>query len=74
VKGRLIEQNYGYGRGRNDYGYYGNRNQNYNNGYDRDYNRGHDDRYERGNREGKFTCYVERGQVVDVSYRGIGGY
>jgi hypothetical protein len=45
--------------------------------YDRDDRR--DDRYgnNRGYNEygsGKFTCYVERGRVVDIDYSGIRGY
>lgn len=31
--------------------------------YDRGYDRGYD--------KGRFTCYVERGQVIDVDYRGL---
>lgn len=31
--------------------------------YDRGYDRGYD--------KGRFTCYVERGRVVDVDYRGL---
>jgi hypothetical protein len=46
-------------------------------GYD-NYNRGGYDEYGRngyGNNnynDGKFTCYVERGRVVDVQYKGLG--
>ena len=36
-------------------------------GYDRGYERG----YERGYDKGRFTCYVERGRVIDVDYRGL---
>jgi len=35
--------------------------------YDRGYNNG----YNRGYDKGRFTCYVERGRVVDVNYRGL---
>mgnify|MGYP003381819002 FL=1 len=35
--------------------------------YDRGYNNG----YNRGYDKGRFTCYVERGRVVDVDYRGL---
>lgn len=35
------------------------------------YGRGNDRGYERGYDKGRFTCYVERGQVVDVDYRGL---
>lgn len=31
--------------------------------YDRGYDRGYD--------QGRFTCYVERGRVIDVDYRGL---
>ncbi|MFC4291051.1 hypothetical protein ACFOWX_01335 [Sphingorhabdus arenilitoris] len=44
-------------------------------------NSGYRDRYDRYGRggyrnydSGKFTCYVERGRVVDIDYRGIRGY
>ena len=34
--------------------------------------RGRNDRgYERGYDKGRFTCYVERGRVIDVDYRGL---
>jgi hypothetical protein len=36
-------------------------------GYDRGNGRG----YERGYDQGRFTCYVERGRVIDVDYRGL---
>ena len=29
--------------------------------------------YSRGADRGKFTCYIERGRVVDINYRGIRG-
>jgi hypothetical protein len=49
---------------------------------DRDDRYGRDDRYDRGNDyrgrgyesgydKGRFTCYVERGRVVDVNYKGL---
>lgn len=38
-------------------------NRNYRGGYDRGYNRDYD--------QGRFTCYVERGRVVDIDYKGI---
>ena len=53
-------------------------------GQDRGYNRyDRDDRYERDNRygygngyargydKGRFTCYVERGRVIDIDYSGL---
>jgi hypothetical protein len=56
-------------------------NDGYRGGYDdRRYNRyDRDDRYghNRGYNEydsGKFTCYVERGRVVDIDYSGLRGY
>lgn len=64
VTGRLVVQdgwrgnNRGYGNDRYD------RNNSYNNqGYGRGYERGYD--------RGRFTCFVERGRVVDVDYRGL---
>ena len=33
--------------------------------------RGYDRGYERGYDKGRFTCYVERGRVIDVDYRGL---
>lgn len=34
--------------------------------------RGRNDRgYDRGYNQGRFTCYVERGRVIDVDYRGL---
>jgi hypothetical protein len=39
----------------------------YDHGYGRDYDRG----YERGYDKGRFTCYIERGRVVDIDYRGL---
>jgi hypothetical protein len=53
-------------------------------GRDRGYNRyDQDDRYDRGDRygnnqgydrgydKGRFTCYIERGRVVDIDYKGL---
>jgi hypothetical protein len=51
----------------------GYRNRGYGRGYDRDdrrydrYGRG----YSTGYDQGRFTCYVERGRVVDIQYRGL---
>lgn len=33
--------------------------------------RGYGNHYNRGYDQGRFTCYVERGRVVDVDYRGL---
>ena len=44
-------------------------NDSYRGGNKRGY-RGNYNRYDTG----KFTCYVERGRVVDINYRGIRGY
>ncbi|WP_409212331.1 hypothetical protein [Sphingorhabdus sp.] len=49
----------GYNRYDRD-GRYGN---GYHNGYEGGYNRGYD--------KGRFTCYVERGRVVDIDYSGL---
>jgi hypothetical protein len=38
---------------------------------DRGYDRGYESGYERGYDKGRFTCYVERGRVIDVDYRGL---
>lgn len=64
VKGRLEVANRGYGRER-DY-----RRDRYDR-YDR-YNRydRHNGQYRRGD-DGKFTCYVERGRVADIRYKGL---
>ena len=48
----------------------------HNRGYDQDrYGRnGYEGRgygYNRGYDKGRFTCYIERGRVVDVDYRGL---
>lgn len=46
-----------------------------NGGYDRYDHYGRDDRYGagygRGYDRGRFTCYVERGRVVDIDYKGL---
>jgi hypothetical protein len=61
VTGKLVVQD---GWRGNDRGYGYNR-------YDRDkrYGRGHG--YDRGYDRGRFTCYVERGRVIDVNYSGL---
>ncbi len=42
------------------------------NRYDRDGNYGRYNRgYESGYDKGRFSCYVERGRVVDINYRGL---
>ncbi|HMS20721.1 hypothetical protein [uncultured Sphingorhabdus sp.] len=61
VTGKLVVQdgwrgnNRGYDSKRYDRDDYGNRGHGYNRGYDK----------------GRFTCFVERGRVVDVDYRGL---
>lgn len=61
VSGKLVVQdgwrgnNRGYASKRYDRDDYGNGGYGYNRGYDK----------------GRFTCYVERGRVVDVDYRGL---
>ncbi len=54
--------------GNNDrYGQY-----NRSNRYDRDDNYGRNGRgYQTGYDKGRFTCYVERGRVVDIDYKGL---
>jgi hypothetical protein len=39
--------------------------------YDRDGRNGYGDGYGRGYDKGRFTCYVERGRVVDIDYSGL---
>ncbi len=47
------------------------------NRYDHDDNYGRNDRYgnnqgyARGYDKGRFTCYIERGRVIDIDYRGL---
>jgi hypothetical protein len=61
VSGKLVVQdgwrghNRGYDYNRYDRDRYGERGYGYNRGYDK----------------GRFTCYVERGRVVDIDYRGL---
>jgi hypothetical protein len=84
VQGKLVVQDGWRGRdrhGRDDRGYgdrgYGYGNQGYDRGNDRGYDRGYgNDRgysrgYDRGYDKGRFTCYVERGRVVDIDYSGL---
>ncbi len=65
VTGKIVVRD-GY-RGNDRYDRYGNndRYEHYdrNNRYDRGYQTGYD--------KGRFTCYVERGRVVDINYRGL---
>lgn len=56
VTGNVVVQDTGRGRYENDY--YGN---------DRFGGNG----YQRGYDKGRFTCFVERGRVVDINYRGL---
>ena len=39
--------------------------------YERNDSYGYGGGYERGYDKGRFTCYVERGRVVDIEYRGL---
>jgi hypothetical protein len=79
VQGKLVVQDGWRGRDRNSYGSRGYGNQNYGNDYDRGHGRGYDrgngygnDRgYDRGYDKGRFTCYIERGRVVDIDYSGL---
>ncbi len=81
VQGKLVVQDGWRGRdryGRDDRGYgdrgYGERgygNQGYDRGYDRGNDRGYGRGYDRGYDKGRFTCYVERGRVVDIDYSGL---
>ena len=48
--------------GQRGYGYRGDR-----------YRHNYDSHYSRGADRGKFTCYVERGRVTGINYRGIRG-
>jgi hypothetical protein len=71
VTGKLVVKDGWRGQGRGN-GY---------NRYDRDDRYGHDNRggygrgygrgYDRGYDQGRFTCYVERGRVIDVDYSGL---
>ncbi|MEE9434742.1 MAG: hypothetical protein V3V15_10945 [Sphingorhabdus sp.] len=66
IRGRIIVNNGYRGRGYNNYNH--NRR---GNGYG---NYNHSRRGYGRNDRGKFTCYVERGRVVDVRYKGLGNY
>ncbi len=68
VQGNLVVQDGWRGRG----------NDRYDNRYDRGDRYDRDDRYGYGNQgynrgydRGRFTCYVERGRVVDIDYSGL---
>jgi hypothetical protein len=73
VSGKLVVQESYRDRGGDRYDRY-NRYDRGNGGYD---NRGYDNRgynrggYDRGYEQGRFTCYIERGRVVDIQYRGL---
>jgi hypothetical protein len=43
----------------------------YDNRYDNRNSNRYDNGYSRGYDKGRFTCYIERGRVVDVDYRGL---
>ena len=67
VTGKLVVQDgwrgQNRGQGRYDQGNrYGN-DRHGNNGYGQGYGRGYD--------KGRFTCYIERGRVVDIDYKGL---
>lgn len=69
VTGKLVVQdgwrgqNRGQGRYDQDNRYDNDRYGNNGNGYGQGYGRGYD--------KGRFTCFVERGRVVDIDYRGL---
>ena len=63
VKGNLVVQD---GWRGNNRGYEGGYNR-----YDRDDRRGYGNGYNRGYDKGRFTCYVERGRVIDIDYSGL---
>jgi hypothetical protein len=58
VRGRLVVEERGYGRGRDDWERYGNRYDRYNDGYDK----------------GKFSCFARYDGVADLRLSGIGDY
>lgn len=70
VKGNLVVQDGWRGRDRDDRYDRDNR---YDRGdrYDRDDRNGYGNGYNRGYDRGRFTCYVERGRVVDIDYSGL---
>ena len=75
VMGILEGQNSSRGNDRYDQGERYGQNKEYyqENGYDQDdrYDRsGNGNAYNRGYESGQFTCYVERGRVVDIDYNG----
>jgi hypothetical protein len=79
VKGKLVLQDGYRGNDRGGYGSRGYGQQSYGNDYERGNgrgygygnNRGNDRGYDRGYDKGRFTCYVERGRVVDIDYSGL---
>jgi hypothetical protein len=58
VRGRIVVEERGYGRGRDDWDRYGNRYDRYNDGYDK----------------GKFSCVARYDGVADLRLSGIGDY
>ncbi|MEK6637511.1 MAG: hypothetical protein AABY88_05440 [Pseudomonadota bacterium] len=56
VRGRIVVEERGYGRGRDDWDRYGNRYDRYNDGYDK----------------GKFSCFARYGGVADLRLSGLG--
>jgi hypothetical protein len=72
VSGNLVlrdgwQGNRGYGRNYDRYGRGGYER----GGYDRYGRSGYERGYDRGYDQGRFACYVENGQVVDVKYSGL---
>lgn len=69
VKGNVVVQEGARARNYNDgYGYGADR---YNQGSRYDRNAYDRNAYGRGYDKGRFTCYVERGRVVDIDYKGL---
>lgn len=62
VKGNVVVKDGWRGNNRGYYGY---------DRYDRDDRYGYGNGYGRGYDKGRFTCYVERGRVVDIDYSGL---
>jgi hypothetical protein len=72
VSGKLVVQDGYRGRDRYDRGsQYDRYGRGYDRGDDRRDDRRYDRGYDRGYDKGKFTCYVERGRVVDIDYSGL---
>lgn len=67
VQGNLVVQDGWRGRGNDRYDDRYDRSDR----YDRDDRNGYGNGYNRGYDRGRFTCYVERGRVVDIDYSGL---